>query len=188
MSLCTSAWNAITITVDAIARPMIPFEKTSRCPRFVSCRGMKLLVAWKFASRGKSANDVFAARIRIRVVAIWSMRKSAVPSVPRPNTALATSEFTVFVSVGTTRSCTARYESPKNMTPRRLPIHMSVVRAFFHSGGLKAGTPFEIASTPVTAAPPDENACRIRKIPTVPVPMTASGGVGKGWRSPVIAR
>ena len=39
----------------------------------------------------------------------------------------------------------------------------SVVRAFFHAGSLKAGTPFEIASTPVTAAPPDANAWRITK-------------------------
>jgi hypothetical protein len=36
----------------------------------------------------------------------------------------------------------------------------SVIRAFFHEGSLNAGTPFEIASTPVTAAPPDANACR----------------------------
>ena len=36
----------------------------------------------------------------------------------------------------------------------------SVVRAFFHAGLRNAGTPFEIASTPVTAAPPDANACR----------------------------
>ena len=35
----------------------------------------------------------------------------------------------------------------------------SVVRAFFHAGFLKAGTPFEIASTPVTAAPPEAKAC-----------------------------
>ena len=33
------------------------------------------------------------------------------------------------------------------------------MRAFFHSGFLNAGTPFEIASTPVTAAPPDANEC-----------------------------
>ena len=31
---------------------------------------------------------------------------------------------------------------------------MSVVRALRHSGLRNAGTPFEIASTPVTAAPP----------------------------------
>ena len=33
-----------------------------------------------------------------------------------------------------------------------------VVRAFFHAGSRNAGTPFEIASTPVTAAPPDAKA------------------------------
>jgi hypothetical protein len=35
----------------------------------------------------------------------------------------------------------------------------SVVRAFFHSGFRKAGTPLLMASTPVTAAPPEAKAC-----------------------------
>ena len=34
----------------------------------------------------------------------------------------------------------------------------SVSRAFFHAGLRNAGTPLEIASTPVTAAPPEPNA------------------------------
>ena len=34
----------------------------------------------------------------------------------------------------------------------------SVWRAFFHAGSWNAGTPLEIASTPVTAAPPEANA------------------------------
>ena len=34
-----------------------------------------------------------------------------------------------------------------------------VVRAFFHDGSLNAGTPLEMASTPVTAAPPEAKAC-----------------------------
>ena len=34
----------------------------------------------------------------------------------------------------------------------------SVCRALRHSGLRNAGTPFEIASTPVTAAPPEANA------------------------------
>ena len=34
----------------------------------------------------------------------------------------------------------------------------SVWRAFFHAGSLNAGTPLEMASTPVTAAPPDAKA------------------------------
>ena len=46
---------------------------------------------------------------------------------------------------------------------------MSVVRAFFHSGCLNAGTPLEIASTPVTAAPPDANAFRMIQTASRPV-------------------
>ena len=130
---------------------------------------MKLSVAWKFASRGKSANDVFAARIRINVVAACSARNNPYPSAPPPKMARATWEMTVFVSVGRTWSFTVRKESPRNITPRRLPIHIRVVRAFFHSAGLNAGTPLETASTPVTAAPPDAKAFRIRKKVTAPV-------------------
>ena len=52
---------------------------------------------------------------------------------------------------------------PRNIVPRIVPIHINVVRAFLHSGGLNAGTPFEIASTPVIAAEPEANACRPRK-------------------------
>ncbi len=73
---------------------------------------------------------------------------------------------------------------PRNITPSRLPIHISVVRAFRHSGGLNAGTPLEIASTPVTAAPPEANACRIRKRPIAPVVSATSAGMGSGCRSP----
>ncbi len=45
------------------------------------------------------------------------------------------------------------------MTPSSEPMMTSVVRAFFHAGSLNAGTPLEIASTPVTAAPPEAKAC-----------------------------
>jgi len=64
---------------------------------------------------------------------------------------------------------------------------MRVVRAFRHSGGLKAGTPFEMASTPVTAAPPDAKACRMRKRLIAPAVSATSGGTGSGCRSPASA-
>ena len=131
---------------------------------------------------------MFAARIRISVVATWSIRNIAVPTGPLPKIARPTSEMTVLVSLGVTCSFIARNESPRNITPSRLPIHISVVRAFSHSGGLKAGTPLEIASTPVTAAPPDANACRIRNRPIAPVVSATSGGTGSGCRSPASAR
>ena len=38
-----------------------------------------------------------------------------------------------------------------------IAIHVSVVAAFFDSGLRNAGTPLEIASTPVSATAPDEN-------------------------------
>ena len=149
---------------------------------------MKLSAAWKFARRGKSANDVFAARIKINVVATWSARNNAYPSAPWPKIARPTWEMTVFVSVGTTCSFTVMKESPRNIRPRRLPIHINVVRAFFHSTGLNAGTPFETASTPVTAAPPDAKAFKMMNRVTAPVACAMSGGTGSGWRLPVNSR
>ena len=110
-----------------------------------------------------------------------------VPAVPPPKIARPTSEIAVFVSDGSTSSRNARYESPRNIRPSVDPIHISVVLAFFHSGGRNAGTPFEMASTPVTAAPPDAKACRIRNSEMGPVVRMTSVG-GTGCRPPVSAR
>ena len=44
------------------------------------------------------------------------------------------------------------------------PSSSSVVAAFLDLGLRKAGTPLEIASTPVSAAQPEENARASRKI------------------------
>ena len=52
-----------------------------------------------------------------------------------------------------------RIDRPRNSVPSVPPMMKSALRAFNHSGFLNAVTPFEIASTPVTAAPPDANAC-----------------------------
>ena len=63
---------------------------------------------------------------------------------------------------------------------------ISVDRAFFHSGFLNAGTPLEIASTPVMAAPPDAKACSSRKMPDRRRPRrsaTWSRGIG-AWCEP----
>ena len=66
-------------------------------------------------------------------------------------------------SNGAAWTLAARVDSPKNMMPRKVPMTTRVLRAFFQAGSLKAGTPFEMASTPVTAAPPDANARRTTK-------------------------
>ena len=52
-----------------------------------------------------------------------------------------------------------------------IPIQTSVAAAFFDSGRRKAGTPLEMASTPVSATAPDENPLRRMKIPNVPPKM-----------------
>ncbi len=53
-----------------------------------------------------------------------------------------------------------------------------VLAAFLASGGLKAGTPFAIASTPVRATDPPAKALRRRKTVTIwpSEEMTWSGG------------
>ncbi len=47
---------------------------------------------------------------------------------------------------------------PMNITTAVVPITAIVVAAFFDFGGRKAGTPFEIASTPVSAVQPEAKA------------------------------
>ena len=49
---------------------------------------------------------------------------------------------------------------------RMMPSQVSTTRALWASGGLKAGTPSETASTPVRAAHPEAKARRIRNRPT----------------------
>ena len=56
-----------------------------------------------------------------------------------------------------------------------MPSSSSVVAAFLLLGFWKAGTPFEIASTPVSAAHPDEKARASSRI---------SPTVVKGWSQP----
>ena len=47
--------------------------------------------------------------------------------------------------------------TPSSMVTAMVPSSSSVVAAFLLFGFLKAGTPLEIASTPVSAAQPEEN-------------------------------
>ena len=55
---------------------------------------------------------------------------------------------------------------PRKRIANTIAAQVSVVRAFFHSGGLKAGTPSLIASTPVSATAPWLNARRMRNSPS----------------------
>ena len=55
-----------------------------------------------------------------------------------------------------------------------------MVRALRHSGGLKAGTPSETASTPVSATAPDEKARRTSSRPRAPAAPLVSSATHSG--------
>src|SRR5262245_41075424 len=77
-------------------------------------------------------------------------------------------------------SFAASHEIPRNMVARSKPSATSVWRACFHSIGRNAGTPLEIASTPVIAVLPDASACSATNIGTSAnadrVPPVVTGG------------
>src|SRR5437660_11459420 len=75
---------------------------------------------------------------------------------------------------------------PRNRPPKIVAIQNMVVAAFWDAGGRKAGTPFEIASIPVKAVQPEENARRSRNRVS---PSTAgTDGSGCGSVAPKSAR
>ena len=69
---------------------------------------------------------------------------------------------------------------PRSIVTDRPPISSSVVAAFLLLGLRKAGTPLLIASTPVSAAQPEEKARRIRKHrPKLAQPVDERAGPGR---------
>ena len=91
-------------------------------------------------------------------------------------TARAICESTEADPLGAASRWTASQETPrkrKTAIAARMP---SVCAAFFACGFLNAPTPFAIASIPVSALAPEENALRIRKTVSASVP----GGIGSG--------
>ena len=64
---------------------------------------------------------------------------------------------------------------PANMMIDRMPIAAMVRAAFSPLGGWNAGTPLEIASTPVSAVQPEENARSARNSSASPVRPTWPG-------------
>ncbi len=174
----------MTGMAPATARAMMPLENTRRWPRLVSCLGMKASSAWKLARRGKSAKLVLAASTRMSMVAAWVNRNRAWPTGPLPNTALAAWAMTVVLSLGTMCILAASHEMPMNMVPSSMPMTTRVSRACLASGALKAGTPLEMASTPVMAAPPEAKACSTSMMVAAPVASSTTGSVGTTYCSP----
>ena len=71
------------------------------------------------------------------------------------------------------------------MVPSRMAIMIRVLAAFFGSGGLKAGTPLAIASTPVRATEPPANALSNRKTVSIWVSgWMACNGSLRWWAFP----
>ncbi len=90
----------------------------------------------------------------------------------------ASCDSTVSWSLGSMLILEASSVMPPNMEMASTAIQTRVVRAFLASGGLKAGTPSAIASTPVSAVQPWVNALSNRKrvIASAPVGTTWLGG------------
>ena len=92
-------------------------------------------------------------------------------------------------AVGRRPNWTAKTVNPMNRMPSSTAIAVIVLAAFFASGGLNAGTPLAIASTPVNATEPPANALSSRTMPIVLVPNgTASGSGGIGTAVPATIR
>ncbi|CAM5365812.1 hypothetical protein SALBM217S_07050 [Streptomyces griseoloalbus] len=68
---------------------------------------------------------------------------------------------------------------PQNMVTASRPIRARVVAAFRDLGLRKPGTPLEIASTPVSAAQPEEKARSSRKTRAKPASPGCSGLISK---------
>ena len=179
MRALTLPLNATSNAIATAARTTMPVLNASRSPRNWNWRGRKPSRARMLDRRGKSANDVFAARISSSAVAIWTSQRYGDPS---PTIVLATWLTTVTCSDGSGRMpiWPARKLMPRKIRANDVPIIASTSRALRASGRLKAGTPFETASVPVSATDPDEKARRIRSTPSgsaVPCGSHAVGGV-----------
>ena len=83
--------------------------------------------------------------------------------------------------------CTARYETPTKSEIAITPITTSVRAAFSPCGVLNAPTPFEIDSTPVSAAAPDAKARSTTSTPTLPAAPTVIGSGTCAWGQPLTA-
>src|SRR6478735_4019721 len=170
MSEFTLALKTRISAVAIVARTRTPFEKTSRSPRLVNCRGKNPSRAMIAASRGKPWYEVFAARIRIPNVNTWTIQNMKCPAEPVGKVALAISDRTDTDELGRASIWTARYDTPRKRTMAMDAIVSSVFAALDAWGFLKAVTPFAIASTPVSALEPEAKARSNTNAVTAPVP------------------
>ena len=119
---------------------------------------------------------MFAARTRIANVVIW-MTQNMKPKLELVgNVARASCETTDTVSLGRAPIFTVSQDTPMKNVIAITPRTNSVLAAFFACGWRNALTPFEIASTPVSAADPDANARSSTNSVTAPAPAATGCG------------
>ena len=90
--------------------------------------------------------------------------------------ARAICESTEADELGSACILTARYETPRNSVTAEPAISKSVRDAFCDCGCRNAVTPFEIDSTPVSAAEPEANAFSRTNSPSAPAPVGSGCG------------
>ena len=94
-----------------------------------------------------------------------------------PKTWRPSLETIVSSLLGTRPYLLTRKVMPRNREPRINAITVNVVRALTASGGLKAGTPSDMASVPVRAVEPEEKARSTRsKLKPCVAAICVSGG------------
>jgi len=111
---------------------MIPLEKTSRWPRFVSGRGRKRSSATKLANAGKPLNPVLAPVKRIAALEAWTKKYRMFPIKCLPKTARVISESIDGYSFryGVAWVTWASQATPANKNPRMHAMIVSTRRAF----------------------------------------------------------
>ncbi len=160
----------------------MPLLNVSRSPRVCSWRGRNRSCASVEPSTGNPLNAVFAASTSTRPVMTITYHTAGAKPLNTAPASWATRVFCSYPSgaptswvsgssATTTPVTSARNNNPRNMVTASAPIHSSVVAALRPRGLRKAGTPFAMACTPVSATLPEENARRITK--TSPSPATA---------------
>ena len=108
--------------------------------------------------------------------------------LPTGNAARAIWESTESVELGRACMCTASHETPRKRLIAIVPRTASVRAAFADWGRLNAFTPLAIASTPVNADAPDENARSRTRTPTAPAPAASGFGATACGHVPTVQR
>ena len=94
----------------------MPFEKTSRSPRFVNCRGKKRSRASNAASRGKPWNEVFAASTSMANVITCTAQYMKLSADQHGNTPRAICESTTACPCS---GCAALHREPGDADEQR---------------------------------------------------------------------